>query len=97
MHYVYILYSEKHDKFYVGQTADLQTRLLFHNELAQNSFTSKYRPWSIACSIPVENASIATRMERYIKKRKSKTYIQKLVKEEKTRQKLISRFRDQAG
>jgi putative endonuclease len=97
MHYVYILYSEKHDKYYIGQTADLQTRFLFHNELAQNSFTSRYRPWVIACAITVDNAGIATRMERYIKKRKSKSYIQKLVVEEKARQKLVNRFQDQEG
>ncbi len=27
-HYVYILYSDKHDKFYVGESADVHTRLL---------------------------------------------------------------------
>jgi putative endonuclease len=41
---VYILFSEEHDKYYVGQTDDLERRLLEHNELSENSFTSRYRP-----------------------------------------------------
>ncbi|MCB0550756.1 MAG: GIY-YIG nuclease family protein [Phaeodactylibacter sp.] len=51
MHYVYILYSPSADKFYVGQTPDIQTRLLFHNHLSENSFTSRFRPWQLrVCS-----------------------------------------------
>ncbi|MCB9288230.1 MAG: GIY-YIG nuclease family protein [Lewinellaceae bacterium] len=37
MHYVYILHSKAADKFYIGQTPDIDTRLLFHNELSENS------------------------------------------------------------
>ena len=32
MHYVYILYSRSADKYYVGQTPDIETRLLFPNQ-----------------------------------------------------------------
>ena len=46
MHHLYILYSPSSDKYYIGQTPDLETRLLFHNELSEDSFTSKHRPWS---------------------------------------------------
>lgn len=31
MHYVYILHSEKFDKYYVGQTSDVTARLYRHN------------------------------------------------------------------
>jgi putative endonuclease len=34
MHFVYILYSSKHDKYYVGQTDDVERRLVKHNELS---------------------------------------------------------------
>ena len=83
MHYVYILYSEKHNKYYIGQTRDLETRLLFHNELSEKSFTSKYRPWKIMWSITLENASQATVVERYIKGRKSRTFNEALISDEK--------------
>ncbi|WP_084163759.1 GIY-YIG nuclease family protein [Olivibacter sitiensis] len=31
---VYVLYSEKHDKIYIGFTSNLPERLRSHNELA---------------------------------------------------------------
>ncbi len=74
MHFVYILHSRAADKFYVGQTHGLETRLLFHNELSENSFTSRYRPWKLAKAIAVNNRSEAMILEKYIKGRKSRAY-----------------------
>ena len=65
---VYILFSEEHDKYYVGQTDDLERRLLQHNELSENSFTSRYRPWVLALAIAVPDRTVAIKMERFIKK-----------------------------
>jgi len=31
MHFVYIIYSKKIDKYYVGETPDVANRLLQHN------------------------------------------------------------------
>ena len=92
MHYVYILHSEAADKFYVGQTPDLETRLLFHNELSENSFTSRYRPWKLAKAIAVNNRSEAMIIEKHIKGRKSKAYTIKLINEEKAVKDLLNRF-----
>lgn len=92
MHQVYILYSPTHDKYYVGQTPDLATGLLFHNELSETSYTSKYRPWELKRAIAVENSSIATKMERYIKGRKSRAYLEKLITDEKAVVKLRKKF-----
>jgi predicted GIY-YIG superfamily endonuclease len=50
MFYVYILYSASADKFYVGQTHDVELRLSFHNELSDHSFTSRFRPWQLRAS-----------------------------------------------
>ena len=72
MHVVYILYSPTYEKYYVGQTPDMETRLLFHNELSENSYTSRYRPWELKRVIEVGSRSQAVRIERYIKKRKSR-------------------------
>ena len=92
MHHVYILYSPSHDKYYIGQTPDIETRLLFHNELSTTSYTSKYRPWELKRAIEVENSSIAIKMERYIKGRKSRAYLEKLITDEKAVAKLRKRF-----
>ena len=80
MFYIYILYSPNHDKYYVGYTQDISIRIAQHNESARNTFTSKYRPWTIAalfeCS--TEEAK-AVQIERFIKKQKSKNLLKKLV------------------
>ena len=48
MFYVYILYSQSADKFYVGQTSDVHKRLREHNNPLENSkFTAKFIPWEI--------------------------------------------------
>ena len=92
MHYVYILYSPNYDKYYVGQTPDLETRLLFHNQLSKTSFTSRYRPWVLKRAIEVADARTAVKMERYIKGRKSRTYLETLIAEDKAVAKLKKRF-----
>ena len=83
MFYVYILHSQSADKFYVGQTENVENRLSSHNELSENSFTSKYRPWAVKRVIEVKTRSEAMILERYIKKRKSRKYIQQLIQYDK--------------
>ena len=66
MHYVYILYSNKSDLFYVGISTDVKLRLQFHNHFSTTSFTSKHRPWTLQVSFSVPDEAIAIRIERYI-------------------------------
>ena len=77
MYYVYILYSTSSDKYYVGQIDNLELRLKFHNELSEKSYTSKHRPWDLKRSIELKNRSEAVRIERMIKKRKSKCQLRR--------------------
>ena len=92
MYIVYILYSPSSDKYYVGQTDNLELRLQFHNELSEKSFTSKYRPWIIKQSIAVVDRSIAMRIEKYIKGRKSRKYIESLIHDQIIVEKLLQKF-----
>ncbi|MEK7064962.1 MAG: GIY-YIG nuclease family protein [Patescibacteria group bacterium] len=46
MHYVYILYSQKLNKFYVGRTDDLKRRLGEHNS-GSTPFTASGTPWKL--------------------------------------------------
>ena len=81
--YIYILWSEKSGLYYVGYTSDVSKRLIQHNELSENSFTSKHRPWVIkavfACG---ESRDRAMEIEKFIKKQKRKTFIEQLLKQE---------------
>ena len=77
--FVYILYSEKYDKFYIGQTNNLQERLWKHNNLETDSFTSKFRPWEIVASFQFETREKALKAEKFVKRQKSRKFIQKLI------------------
>ena len=80
MYYLYILYSEKHDKYYVGQTNDLSRRLEEHNTQEKNSFTTKYRPWRLEKSFEIgESLGQARKIENYIKGLKSRKFIERLL------------------
>jgi putative endonuclease len=56
MFYVYNIYSESADKYYIGHTDDPVRRLEEHNTAIKNSFTSKYRPWVLKAGFPVSDA-----------------------------------------
>ncbi len=81
MFYVYVLYSNKHDKFYVGHTPDPKKRLHEHNAYETgNKFTAKYQPWKMATYFPVsEDRGKAMIVERFIKKQKSRTFLKKVI------------------
>ena len=94
MFWVYILYSESYDKYYVGYTNDLKRRSLEHNELSENSFTSRFRPWILKCSFEIgEDRGIARRVELHIKKQKSRDYIESIIMRNSISQ-IIARFKD---
>jgi putative endonuclease len=80
-YFVYILYAPIFDKFYIGQTQDIETRLISHNETAEFSYTSKYRPWQLVYCMPVQSRSLAMQLEKCIKSQKSKEFIKKLLEE----------------
>ncbi|ANE52537.1 GIY-YIG nuclease family protein [Flavisolibacter tropicus] len=76
---VYILYSEKLNRFYVGTTDDAERRLLEHNTAHyQDAYTVKGIPWTIYLTIACTNSEQAYKLERFIKKMKSSVFIQKL-------------------
>ncbi len=66
MYYVYILYSEKHDKYYIGQTNDVKARLERHNNGLEN-FTSKYIPWILVGFITKATRAEAVVLEKKLK------------------------------
>ncbi len=82
-YYLYILFSKKADIFYVGFTHNIEKRLEQHNHSNQNTFTSKYRPWVVHALFKVNgNKSDAIKIESFIKKQKSKSFLFKLGQED---------------
>ncbi len=79
-HFVYILYSEKIDRYYIGYTSDVQKRLLFHNSDKNKIWSKRGRPWKLMITIPYEDKSSALKAEKQIKRMKSKKYIEDVIK-----------------
>jgi putative endonuclease len=54
------------EKYYIGQTKDIQARLNHHNS-GLDAFTKKYRPWSVLFYVVKETRSEAIALEIKLK------------------------------
>jgi len=72
---VYILFSEKLGKYYVGQTENIEKRLNDHNS-GMSKFTSTGIPWKLIHLFEYFDRSEAIKAERAIKRRGIKRYLQ---------------------
>ena len=77
---VYVLYSEKFDKIYIGFTSDIEERLKAHNELATKGWTIKFRPWKLIHSELFETKANAMSREKELKTAKGREWIWQLIK-----------------
>ena len=80
--YVYIIYSEKLDKYYVGYTVDISKRIGEHNS-GISTYTAKANDWILKYSEYFPDRGTAIAREREIKKMKSRTYIEHLTETNK--------------
>jgi len=78
MFYVYILYSSKYDRYYIGQTNDLKQRMYRHYYGYVRS-TRPYLPMKLVYSESYASRGEAMRRETELKSRKSKILIAELV------------------
>ncbi|WP_026977095.1 GIY-YIG nuclease family protein, partial [Flavobacterium tegetincola] len=79
MHTVYILHSEKLNRYYIGYTSNIDVRLDFHsNDSQTRKFTYKADDWKLYLSINCSSKPQALAIEKHIKAMKSKTYIDNL-------------------
>ncbi|MCM4173443.1 excinuclease ABC subunit C [Arenibacter sp. TNZ] len=71
---VYILFSETADRYYVGHTNNVEKRLVTHNN-GGKKYPSKGRPWILIKIYPCADRTEAVQLERKIKKRGIKRYL----------------------
>ena len=76
---VYILFSEKHNKTYVGYTSDLIKRFHSHNSLAIKGWTISFRPWKVMYVEFFDSKMDALRREKVLKTGKGRDFIKKLM------------------
>ncbi|MBR2195799.1 MAG: GIY-YIG nuclease family protein [Salinivirgaceae bacterium] len=92
-YFVYILYSQAIDKYYIGETVDLNNRLEEHiSHTFCGSFTTRSTDWKIYLVMECQSRTQARLVESHIKKMKSKSYIQNLKKYPELREKLILKY-----
>ena len=90
---VYILFSKKLDRFYIGSCDDLSYRIEQHlNRDFTKSFTAKTDDWELFFFVDHLQYTQARLIEEHIKKMKSKVYIQNLKKYPQIVQKLITKY-----
>ncbi len=64
---VYVLFSSRFKKTYVGFTSNLIERFKSHNYLSSKGFTAKYRPWQVVFVKAFKSKTEAMKYEKYLK------------------------------
>ncbi|MEP6465711.1 MAG: GIY-YIG nuclease family protein [Parafilimonas sp.] len=74
----YILYSSRLNKYYIGSTSDVERRLEEHNR-GKEKFTKTGLPWVLMYKEEFADLKLARQREYYIKKMKSRKFIESLI------------------
>jgi putative endonuclease len=80
MYFVYILYSEKCDRYYIGYCEDLEARLNRHNR-GMVTATKNCKLYFIKASKTFQTEIEARREELRLKNAKSRKYLEWLIQE----------------
>jgi putative endonuclease len=76
---VYILFSERLNRYYIGSCLEFEKRYELHiTRKFQTSFTAKTDDWNLFLRVDDLDFSQARKIEQHIKNMRSKTYIHKL-------------------
>jgi putative endonuclease len=78
MHFVYVIFSERLNRYYVGHTENLEHRLEQHNS-GLSKYTSRATDWQRVYFEEYSNRILAQKREREIKNKKSRKYIEWLI------------------
>ncbi len=78
MFYLYIIFSKKLDKFYIGHSENIISRLSQHNS-GFSKFTSKAFDWELKYFEEFDSRNLAFNREMEIKRKKSRKYIEWLI------------------
>ncbi|HEY4519556.1 MAG TPA: GIY-YIG nuclease family protein [Candidatus Paceibacterota bacterium] len=77
--FVYILFSDVAQKFYIGQTNSVPHRLTQHNSPRGRGWTARHRPWKLVHVEKCADRSEARKKERYLKSLKNQATIRRYI------------------
>jgi putative endonuclease len=80
MYYLYFLFSIQADRFYVGHSHDPWRRLQQHLTNNGDKYTASFKDWQLVAVFEVSHSrGDADKIEKFIKRQKSRTLIQKMI------------------
>ena len=77
--YVYVLYSNRLDKYYVGYTQNPTERLKFHNSEQNRIWTKRGQPWELKKVFEFDTTTQARKAENKIKKQRNRQFIERIL------------------
>jgi putative endonuclease len=90
---VYIIYSKSIDSYYTGCCMNISKRLNEHNNgKYSNSFTGKAKDWEVYYLVENLELTVALRIEKHIKRMKSRRYIENIKLYPEIIEKLILKY-----
>jgi putative endonuclease len=79
MYSVYIIYSQKIDKYYIGFSSNVNERLAKHNRNSKG-FSNKGKPWILIYQETFSNKTDAMAREHQLKNWKNRERLETLIK-----------------
>ena len=81
MYSVYAIYNQKHGKLYVGQTADLETRIRMHKDSTfKKSYTSTFDgEWRLIYQEEVLDRRAALLREKQLKSHQGREFLKQFI------------------
>ena len=89
MHFVYVIYSSSKDSYYIGETVNVEERIIQHQQhLYAGSYTKIASDWELAFLLTCKDRASALKAEKHLKKGKSKVYLKRLHQDKDALEKL---------
>ncbi len=81
MFWVYAIYNQKHKKIYIGQSANLENRVVLHqNKLFAKSYTARFDgEWSLIYDEAVLDRSAALKREKQLKGYQGRRFLKQFI------------------
>ncbi|MBT8280298.1 MAG: GIY-YIG nuclease family protein [Muriicola sp.] len=93
MHCVYVIQSKLDASFYIGETSNLEQRLHLHNSQDLNEGRTKRKiPWEVFYVLETKDRTTAIKIEKHIKRMKSRKYIEDLKNYPEIAKKLLEKY-----
>jgi len=88
--YVYILFSASRDRYYIGETLDIEQRLVQHGTgVFRRSSTANTSDRTLVLAIPCVDRSVARRLEAFLKRQRNRGFLQRFILNEAYRRTLL--------